>query len=147
MLLDIVDPEIAAIISREKHRQRSTINLIASENYPSKAVLEAQGSVLTNKYAEGYPGKRYYGGCQNVDQAEEIAIQRAKDLFAAEYVNVQPYSGSLANMAAYMTLLDHGDTIMGMALDKGGHLTHGSGVNFSGKFYNVVFYNVDRETQ
>lgn len=146
MALNKTDPAIAGIIEQEERRQCSNINLIASENYPSRAVLEAQGSVLTNKYAEGYPGKRYYGGCVNVDQAEAIAIERARNLFQAEYANVQPYSGSVANMAAYMTLVDYNDTIMGMALDQGGHLTHGSHVSFSGKFYRPVFYDIDRET-
>lgn len=146
MSLTTVDPEIARAISDEEHRQCNTINLIASENYPSKAVLEAQGSVLTNKYAEGYPGGRYYGGCMNVDRVEEIALWRAKSLFGSKYANVQPYSGSVANMAAYMTLVDYGDTIMSMKLDQGGHLTHGSPVSFSGKFYKPVFYNIDRET-
>ena len=146
MSLTTVDPEIARAISDEEHRQCNNINLIASENYPSKAVLEAQGSVLTNKYAEGYPGGRYYGGCMNVDRVEEIALWRAKSLFGSKYANVQPYSGSVANMAAYMTLVDYGDTIMSMKLDQGGHLTHGSPVSFSGKFYKPVFYNIDRET-
>jgi glycine hydroxymethyltransferase len=146
MSLNKIDPEIASVIESEEKRQCNNINLIASENYPSKAVLEAQGSVLTNKYAEGYPGKRYYGGCQFVDQAEAIAIERSKKLFKGEYVNVQPYSGAVANMAAYMTLGNYGDTIMGMALDQGGHLTHGSPVSFSGKFYHPVFYNIDSET-
>lgn len=146
MTLITIDPEIAAIIAEEKRRQSSTINLIASENYPSKAVLEAQGSVLTNKYAEGYPGKRYYGGCQNVDQVEEISLHRARELFGAEYANVQPYSGTIANMAAYMTLVEYGDTILSMALDQGGHLTHGSPISFSGKLYRPVFYGIDRKT-
>jgi len=147
MSITNIDPEIASIIGDEKKRQCNNINLIASENYPSRAVLEAQGSVLTNKYAEGYPGRRYYGGCQNVDRAEEIALEREKGLFAAEHANVQPYSGSVANMAAYMTLIDYGNTILGMKLDQGGHLTHGSPVSFSGKFYRPVFYSIDRETE
>jgi len=146
MSLIKIDPQIAGIIVEEERRQCSSINLIASENYASSAVLEAQGSVLTNKYAEGYPGRRYYGGCRNADRAEEIALHRAKELFGAEYANVQPYSGAIANMAAYMTLVDYGDTIMGMALDQGGHLTHGSPVSFSGKLYRPVFYGIDRET-
>ncbi|MBM3132464.1 MAG: serine hydroxymethyltransferase [Chloroflexi bacterium] len=146
MSLAQTDPQIYRIIKEEEKRQRNNINLIASENYTSKAVLEAQASVLTNKYAEGYPGKRYYGGCQNVDQAEAIALDRAKTLFRAEYANVQPYSGSVANMAAYMTLIEHGDTILSMRLDQGGHLTHGSPVSFSGQFYDAVFYGIDRET-
>ncbi len=146
MNLRKVDPEIAEITQAERERQRSTINLIASENYVSRAVLEAQGSVLTNKYAEGYPGNRYYGGCENMDRVEEVAVRRAKELFGAEHVNVQPYSGSIANMAAYLTLLQEGDLLMGMSLRQGGHLTHGSQVNFSGRFYRVVHYGVDEET-
>ena len=145
-MLSEIDPSIAQIIKLEEQRQKNSINLIASENYPSKAVLEAQGSILTNKYAEGYPNRRYYGGCQNVDQVEEIAIQRAKELFEAEHANVQPYSGSIANMAAYTSLLDHGDTIMGLSLEHGGHLTHGSKVNFSGKWFQAVPYGVDKES-
>ncbi|HBR10229.1 TPA: serine hydroxymethyltransferase [Candidatus Acetothermia bacterium] len=146
MSLTKVDPQIAGIILDEERRQCNSINLIASENYSSKAVLEAQGSVLTNKYAEGYPGKRYYGGCKYADQVEELALHRAKELFGAEYANVQPSSGSTANMAAYMTLIDYGDTILSMALDQGGHLTHGSPISFSGKLYRPVFYGIDRET-
>ena len=141
------DPEIGMAIQQEIERQRGNINLIASENYASKAVLEAQGSVLTNKYAEGYPGRRYYGGCQFIDVAEGIAIERAKELFQAEHANVQPHSGAQANMAAYFAALSPGDTIMGMALDQGGHLTHGSPVNFSAKLYNFVSYGVDRELE
>ena len=141
------DPEIGMAIQQEIERQRGNINLIASENYASKAVLEAQGSVLTNKYAEGYPGRRYYGGCQFIDVAEGIAIERAKELFQAEHANVQPHSGAQANMAAYFAALSPGDTIMGMALDQGGHLTHGSPVNFSAKLYNFVSYGVDRERE
>ncbi len=141
------DPEIAEVIQKEEKRQAENIILIASENYPSKAVLEAQGSVLTNKYAEGYPGKRYYGGCENVDVAEQLAIDRAKVLFGAEEANVQPHSGAQANMAVYFALLEPGDTVMGMRLDQGGHLTHGSKVNFSGRLYNFVAYGVDRETE
>lgn len=146
MTLIETDPQIAKIIAEEEKRQFGTINLIASENYASNAVLEAQGSVLTNKYAEGYPGKRYYGGCRYVDQAEEIAIQRAKELFGAEHANVQPHSGTTANMAAYMTLIEYGDTILSMSLDQGGHLTHGSRVSFSGQLYRPVFYGIDKET-
>jgi glycine hydroxymethyltransferase len=142
-----IDPEIADAFRREGERQKHNIILIAAENYASRAVLEAQGSVLTNKYAEGYPGRRYYGGCENVDTAEELAIERVKSLFQAEYANVQPHSGSQANMAAYMALLDHGDTVMGMSMDHGGHLTHGSKVSFSGKWYNFIAYGVDRETE
>ena len=136
--LDSQDPEIAQAIENEKSRQINQINLIASENYASKAVLEAQGSVMTNKYAEGYPGRRYYGGCEFVDVAESIAIQRAKDIFGADHVNVQPHSGAQANMAAYFATISPGDTIMGMSLDHGGHLTHGSPVNFSSKLYKIV---------
>ena len=146
MNLGKVDPEIADITRAEKERQKSTVNLIASENYVSRAVLEAQGSVLTNKYAEGYPGRRYYGGCENMDRVEEIAVRRAKELFDAEHANVQPYSGSIANVAAYLTLLEEGGLLMGMSLSQGGHLTHGSRVNFSGRFYRVVHYGVDEET-
>lgn len=141
-----VDPEIARVISLELDRQRNTLEMIASENAVSRAVLEAQGSVLTNKYAEGYPGRRYYGGCQFVDIAEELAISRAKELFGAEHVNVQPHSGAQANMAVYLALLQPGDTILGMNLAHGGHLTHGHALNFSGKYFKVAFYGVDRET-
>ncbi len=141
------DPEIAEAIKREEMRQRQSIVLIASENYASKAVLEAQANVMNNKYAEGYPGRRYYGGCEFVDQAEQLAIDRAKALFGAEHANVQPHSGAQANMAAYFALLEPGDTVMGMQLDQGGHLTHGSPVNFSGKLYNFVAYGVSRETE
>jgi len=146
MNLRRIDPEIAEITWAEKERQKSTVNLIASENYVSRAVLEAQGSIFTNKYAEGYPGSRYYGGCENMDRVEEIAVRRARELFGAEHVNVQPYSGSIANMAAYLTLLKEGGLLMGMSLRQGGHLTHGSQVNFSGRFYRVVHYGVDEET-
>jgi len=142
-----VDPEIAAVIERELQRQSTHLELIASENYAGRAVLEAQGSVLTNKYAEGYPGDRYYGGCEHVDSAEKLAIDRAKELFGCEYANVQPHSGSQANMAAYFALLQPGDTIMGMSLAHGGHLTHGSPANFSGLQYNIVNYGVTRETE
>jgi glycine hydroxymethyltransferase len=145
--LAAVDPDLFQAIKNEENRQRRNIELIASENYVSRAVLEAQGSVLTNKYAEGYPGKRYYGGCEFVDVAEELAISRAKQIFGAAYANVQPHSGAQANMAVYFALLKPGDTIFGMNLAQGGHLTHGSPVNFSGKFYNVVAYGVDPETE
>jgi len=141
------DPEVAEAIRREERRQRQNIELIAAENYASRAVLEAQGSVLTDKYAEGYPSRRYYGGCREVDLVEELARERAKRLFGAEHANVQPHSGAQANMAAYLTLLDHGDTVLAMKLDHGGHLTHGSAVNFSGRFYRFVPYGVSRETE
>ncbi|MEE8471096.1 MAG: serine hydroxymethyltransferase [Dehalococcoidia bacterium] len=145
--LDTTDPMVAEAIDREKQRQRAHINLIAAENYASCAVLEAQGSVLTNKYAEGYPSKRYYAGCQNIDSVEELAIERAKELFGAEHANVQPHSGAQANMAAYFALLNQGDTALAMSLAHGGHLSHGSRFNFSGKFYKFVTYGVDRETE
>ena len=141
------DPEIAEIIDLELNRQRSHIELIASENFTSPAVLAAQGSVLTNKYAEGLPGKRYYGGCEFIDRAEQLAIDRAKDLFGAAMANVQPHSGAQANFAVFLTLLEPGDTIMGMDLSHGGHLTHGSPVNVSGKWFNVVQYGVNPETE
>ena len=141
------DSKVAQILSLEAERQASTINLIASENHASPAVLEAQSSVLTDKYAEGYPGRRYYGGCVYIDEIEILAIERAKKLFQAEHANVQAHSGSQANMAAYSILLEHGDTVMGMSLSHGGHLTHGSKVNFSGKWYNFVPYGVDPETE
>lgn len=141
------DPEIFQAIEAEKQRQTGTLELIASENFVSEAVLEAQGSVLTNKYAEGLPGKRYYGGCMNVDVAESLAIARAKQLFAADHANVQPHSGAQANMAVYFSQLQHGDTILGMDLAHGGHLTHGSKVNFSGIFYHVFSYGVRRDTE
>lgn len=141
-----VDPAIAAALRREVQRQRGTLVLIASENYTSRAVLEAQGSVLTNKYAEGYPGRRYYGGCEHADEVEALAIERARRLFGAEHANVQPHSGTQANMAVYFSVLKPGDTIMGMDLAHGGHLSHGARVNFSGKLYTVVFYGVNRET-
>jgi len=137
------DAELAKAIADERQRQEDHVELIASENYTSPRVLEAQGSVLTNKYAEGYPGKRYYGGCEFVDVAEALAIQRAKQLFGADYANVQPHSGSSANIAVYMALLNPGDTVLGMSLAHGGHLTHGAKVNFSGKIYNAVQYGVD----
>ena len=145
--LDQVDPETGRIISREKTRQRETINLIASENYASRAVLEAQGSFLTGKYAEGYPGHRYYGGCENVDVIENLAIGRARELFHAEHANVQVHSGAQANMAAYYSLLEYGDTVLAMRLDHGGHLTHGAPVSFSGRSYNFIHYGVNRETE
>ena len=141
------DQEVGAAIRDEMNRQTRNINLIASENYASSAVLEAQGSVMTNKYAEGYPGRRYYGGCEHVDVAESLAIERAKSLFGAEHANVQPHSGAQANMGAYFALLSPGDTVMGLRLDQGGHLTHGSPVNFSGKYYDFVSYGVDREME
>jgi len=137
------DPELAAAIAAEVERQQDHIELIASENYVSCAVMEAQGSQLTNKYAEGYPGKRYYGGCEHVDVAEQLAIDRAKKLFGAEYVNVQPHSGSQANQAVYASVLKPGDTILGMSLAHGGHLTHGASVNISGKLYNAITYGLD----
>ena len=144
--LSETDPEIYAAILKEEGRQNDKLELIASENVASKAVMEAQGSVLTNKYAEGYPGKRYYGGCEYVDIVEQIAIDRAKQLFGADHANVQPHSGASANIAVFTAFLSPGDTILGMRLDQGGHLTHGSPVNFSGKFYDAQFYGVDRET-
>ncbi|MBU4077505.1 MAG: serine hydroxymethyltransferase [Euryarchaeota archaeon] len=147
MPLKTIDPEIYEIMRHEVERQRNKLNLIASENYASRAVLQAQGSVMTNKYAEGYPGKRYYGGCEFVDMAENLAIERAKKLFGAEHVNVQPHSGSQANMAVYFAMLKHGDTIMSMDLSHGGHLSHGSPVNFSGKLFNIVPYGVSKETK
>ncbi len=140
------DPELAAALDHERTRQEDHIELIASENYASPRVLEAQGSVLTNKYAEGYPAKRYYGGCEYVDVAEQLAIDRAKQLFGADYANVQPHSGSQANAAAYLALIKPGDTLLGMSLDHGGHLTHGAKVNFSGKIFNAVQYGLDPAT-
>ena len=136
------DPELAGAMSAELARQEDHIELIASENYASPRVLEAQGSVLTNKYAEGYPGKRYYGGCEFVDVAERLAIDRAKQLFGADFANVQPHSGSQANAAVYLALLKAGDSILGMSLDHGGHLTHGAKVNFSGKLFNATQYGI-----
>ena len=141
------DPEVARAIQLEDERQRNSIVLIAAENYASKAVLEAQSGVMNNKYAEGYPGRRYYAGCQNVDVVERLAIQRAKEIFGANHANVQPHSGSQANMTAYFGLLERGDRVMGMQLDHGGHLTHGASVNFSGKLYEFTPYGVDRETE
>jgi len=141
------DSETSQILNLEEERQASTINLIASENHASQAVLEAQSSLLTDKYAEGYPGRRYYGGCDYIDEIENLAIERAKKLFKAEHANVQAHSGSQANMAAYSILLEHGDTVMGMSLSHGGHLTHGAEVNFSGKWYRFVPYGVDPKTE
>ncbi len=140
------DPELYAAIVKENQRQEDHIELIASENYTSPAVMEAQGSQLTNKYAEGYPGKRYYGGCEYVDIAEQLALSRVKELFSADYANVQPHSGSQANQAVYLALLQPGDTILGMSLDHGGHLTHGAKVNISGKLFNAVQYGIDDDT-
>ncbi len=145
--LEAEDPEIADLIRREERRQFDGIELIASENYVSAAVQEAMANVMTNKYAEGLPGKRYYGGCEVVDEVERLAIARAKELFGAEHANVQPHAGAQANAAAYLALLQPGDTVLGMALDQGGHLTHGSKVNFSGKLYNFVAYGVSPETE
>ena len=145
--LSTVDPEISKAIDQELNRQRNKLELIASENIVSKAVMAAQGSVLTNKYAEGYPGKRYYGGCEYVDVVEQLAIDRAKELFGAEYANVQPHSGAQANMAVFFGLLTPGDTVMGMNLTDGGHLTHGSPVNMSGKYFKIVPYGVSEKTE
>lgn len=145
--LDEADPEIAEIIDREQERQREGLELIASENYTSRAVLQAVGSVLTNKYAEGYPGKRYYNGCDNVDASEALAIARVKQLFGAEHANVQPHSGSQANFAAYVALLKPGDTVLALSLAQGGHLTHGAPVNLSGQLYNFVGYGVRQDTE
>ncbi|MFF7638091.1 serine hydroxymethyltransferase [Kitasatospora sp. NPDC008050] len=144
--LHALDPEIAAAVDAELHRQQSTLEMIASENFAPVAVMEAQGSVLTNKYAEGYPGRRYYGGCEHVDVVEQIAIDRVKALFGAEAANVQPHSGAQANAAAMFALIQPGDTILGLNLAHGGHLTHGMKINFSGKLYNVVAYHVDEQT-
>jgi glycine hydroxymethyltransferase len=146
-LIAQTDPQLWTAMQQELQRQEDHIELIASENYASPAVLQAQGSVLTNKYAEGYPGKRYYGGCEYVDVAEQLAIDRAKELFRAEYANVQPHSGSQANAAVYMAMLSPGDTILGMSLAHGGHLTHGAAVNFSGKMYRAIAYGLDPETE
>jgi len=145
-ILAKTDPEVAAAIAKETNRQKTKIELIASENFVSRAVMEAQGSTLTNKYAEGYPGKRYYGGCEYVDVVENLAIRRAKELFGAEYVNVQPHSGAQANTAVYFSVLKPGDTVLGMNLAHGGHLTHGSPVNISGMYYNFVPYGVEENT-
>ena len=146
-ILDQFDPQVAEAIRHETERQEYNLELIASENFVSEAVLEAQGSILTNKYAEGYPGKRYYGGCDHVDVVENLAIERAKELFGAEHANVQPHSGSQANMAVYFAACKPGDTVLGMNLSHGGHLTHGSPVNFSGKLFNIVPYGVSPESQ
>src|SRR6056297_1148500 len=140
------DEKLLKAVKDEVRRERFTLELIASENFVSDAVLETAGSVMTNKYAEGYPGKRYYGGCEAVDEAENLAIERAKKLFDSEYANVQPHSGSQANMAVYFSFLQPGDTVLGMNLNHGGHLTHGSPVNFSGKLFNIVSYGVDKNT-
>lgn len=145
-IINELDPELAKAVKQEEQRQEEHIELIASENYASQAILDLQGSVLTNKYAEGYPGRRYYGGCEYVDKAEALAIERAKQLFQADYANVQPHSGSQANMAVYMSLLNPGDTILGMGLADGGHLTHGAKVNFSGKLYRCLSYGLDPDT-
>src|SRR5881296_303948 len=145
--LKTTDPEVYEAIRKEGRRQREKVLLIASENFASPAVLAAQGSIMTNKYAEGYPGKRYYGGCQHVDTVEDLAIHRCKQIFGAEHVNVQPHSGSQANMAAYLSVLKTGDVILGMDLSQGGHLTHGSRVNFSGTLFRSYFYGVDRTTE
>ena len=142
-----VDPEVAQIVSKELERQRNNLELIASENHTSLAVMEAQGSVLTNKYAEGYPGKRYYQGCEPVDEVESLAIERCKKLFGAEHANVQPHSGTQANIAVLMALLEPGDTIMGMNLSHGGHLSHGHPLNFSGKYFKIVPYTVRQDTE
>ncbi|MDC4233686.1 serine hydroxymethyltransferase [Actinomyces sp. B33] len=146
MTLAELDPQIRAVLDDELERQRTTLEMIASENFVPRAVLEAQGSVLTNKYAEGYPGRRYYGGCEAVDVAESLAISRAKEVFGADYANVQPHAGAQANAAALMAMADVGDTILGLSLAHGGHLTHGMKINFSGKHYNAVAYEVSRET-
>lgn len=146
-LLHVVDPEVAEAIYQETRRQASTLELIASENFVSEAVLEAMGSVFTNKYAEGYPGRRYYGGCRYVDVVESLAIERAKKLFGADHANVQPHSGTQANIAVYLSVLNPGDKILGMNLSHGGHLTHGHPLNFSGKYFQVVAYGVDPETE
>src|SRR6201987_2823066 len=140
-----VDPEIADVLAAELERQQGTLEMIASENFVPQAVLECQGSVLTNKYAEGYPGKRYYGGCEYIDVIEQLAIDRAKALFGAEHANVQPHAGAQANIAVYMALLNPGDRIMGLALPHGGHLTHGMKINFSGKYFEIVPYEVSPE--
>ncbi|MBD3234236.1 MAG: serine hydroxymethyltransferase, partial [candidate division Zixibacteria bacterium] len=145
--LKTVDPDIYAAMGDERRRQAETLELIASENFVSKAVLEAMGSVMTNKYAEGYPGKRYYGGCEFVDRAEDLARDRAKELFGCEHANVQPHSGSQANMGVYFSMLQPGDTVLGLNLSHGGHLTHGHPINFSGKFFNIVAYGVDEQSE
>src|SRR5215510_7627540 len=144
--LEVSDPEVFQAIANETLRQASQLELIASENFVSEAILEAMGSVFTNKYAEGYPGRRYYGGCEFTDVVETLAIERAKKLFGADHVNVQPHSGAQANMGSYMTVLSPGDTILGMNLSHGGHLTHGHPLNFSGKLYRVIAYGVRKDT-
>ena len=144
--IENIDPELYSIIQKEQEREHNTLELIASENFASTAVLEAAGGIMTNKYAEGYPGKRYYGGCEHVDEAEDLARERLKKLFNVKYANVQPHSGSQANMATFMTFLDIGDTVMGLDLSHGGHLTHGSPVNFSGQLYNFISYHVDKDS-
>ena len=141
--LNELDPEIAAVLDGELARQQGTLEMIASENFVPLAVLQSQGSVLTNKYAEGYPGRRYYGGCEEVDVAEELAIERARSLFGAAFANVQPHSGATANAAVLHAIARPGDTLLGLALDQGGHLTHGMKINFSGRLYNIVAYGVD----
>ena len=146
-LLAAQDPDVAAAMEREFDRQQRNLALIASENLASPAVMAAMGSVLTNKYAEGYPGKRYYGGCQHVDVIESLAIERAKALFGADYANVQPHSGAQANLAVYFALLEPGDRVLGMSLQNGGHLTHGMPVNLSGKYYDFSSYGIDPETE
>ncbi len=145
--LNNVDAEISELIDNDLNRQNTHIHLIASENFASKAVMEASGSILTNKYSEGFPGRRYYEGCETVDQIEQLAIDRACELFEADHANVQPHSGSSANMAVYLSTLEPGDTVLGMSLDQGGHLTHGSPVNFSGQVYNFVGYGLDEDTE
>lgn len=145
--LSKIDNDILSFIKKEHNRQEFGLEMIASENYVSPAVMEAQGSILTNKYAEGLPKKRYYGGCEFVDSIEEIAIERVKKLFNVSYANVQPHSGSQANMACYFSLLNTGDKVLGMDLSEGGHLTHGSPVNFSGKLFNIIFYGIDKKTE
>ena len=144
--IENIDPELYSIIQKEQEREHNTLELIASENFASTAVLEAAGGIMTNKYAEGYPGKRYYGGCEHVDEAEDLARERLKKLFNVKYANVQPHSGSQANMATFMTFLEIGDTVMGLDLSHGGHLTHGSPVNFSGQLYNFISYHVDKDS-
>jgi glycine hydroxymethyltransferase len=144
--LQLVDADVARAIAHEKRRQQDHLELIASENYVSQAVLEAQGSVLTNKYAEGYPGRRYYGGCEHVDEVEDIARRRTQELFGAEHANVQPHSGASANLAVYLGILKAGDTILGMNLAHGGHLTHGAPVSLSGQYFKAVSYGVERGT-
>ena len=144
--LQKTDPEVFGAVAKELARQREKLELIASENFTSMAVMQAQGSVLTNKYAEGYPGKRYYGGCEHVDVVETLAIERAKQIFGAEHANVQPHSGAQANMAVYFALLQPGDTVLGLNLSHGGHLTHGHPLNFSGKLYNIIAMHVRPDT-